>query len=36
MKANVRDFDDSAWHYAADVEWKEADWSAKFGIVMVK
>ena len=32
MKANVRDFDDSAWHYAADVEWKEADWSAKFGI----
>ena len=32
MKVNVRDFDDSAWHYAADVEWKEADWSAKFGI----
>ena len=32
MKANVRDFDDSAWHYATDVEWKEADWSAKFGI----
>ena len=32
MKANVRDFDDSAWHYAADVEWKDADWSAKFGI----
>lgn len=32
MKANVRDFDDSAWHYATDIEWKEADWSAKFGI----
>ncbi len=32
MKANVRDFDDSAWHYATDVEWKETNWSAKFGI----
>jgi hypothetical protein len=32
MKANVRDFDDSAWHYATDVEWKEDNWSAKFGI----
>lgn len=32
MKANVRDFDDSAWHYATDIEWKESKWSAKFGI----
>lgn len=32
MKANVRDFDDSAWHYGADIEWKEPKWSAKFGI----
>ncbi|MBI0028426.1 hypothetical protein H3S88_08690 [Gilliamella sp. B14448G11] len=32
MKANVRDFDDSAWHYGADIEWKESKWSAKFGI----
>ena len=32
MKENVRDFDDSAWHYGADIEWKESKWSAKFGI----
>lgn len=32
MSASRKTFDDSAWHYAADVKWQESDWSIKFGL----
>lgn len=32
MSASRKAFDDSAWHYAADVKWQEPDWSIKFGL----
>lgn len=32
MKQSKKEFDDHAWHYAADVEWKEDDWSVKVGL----
>ncbi|QIQ21682.1 OprD family outer membrane porin [Zophobihabitans entericus] len=32
MAAGRKDFDDNAWHYAADIKWKEEDWSLKFGV----
>jgi hypothetical protein len=32
MKQNKKEFEDHAWHYATDVEWKEEDWSIKFGL----
>lgn len=32
MKQNVTDFEDHAWHYATDLEWKETDWSIKVGL----
>ncbi|OCG37249.1 hypothetical protein [Gilliamella sp. Gris1-4] len=32
MKQNKKEFEDHAWHYATDVEWKEEDWSIKVGL----
>ncbi|OCG58548.1 hypothetical protein [Gilliamella sp. Fer4-1] len=32
MKQNKKEFEDHAWHYATDVEWKEQDWSVKVGL----
>lgn len=32
MKQNKKEFEDHAWHYATDIEWKEEDWSMKFGL----
>lgn len=32
MRDSRKAFDDSAWHYAADVKWQEPGWSLKFGL----
>lgn len=32
MKQNRKEFDSQAWHYAADIEWKEEDFSIKVGL----
>lgn len=32
MPANKRDFDNNAWHFAADATWKADRWSTKLGI----
>ncbi|OCG21713.1 MULTISPECIES: OprD family outer membrane porin [unclassified Gilliamella] len=32
MKQNKKEFENHAWHYATDIEWKEKDWSVKIGL----
>lgn len=32
MTANRKEFDEHAWHYAADAKWQEKDWSVKLGL----
>lgn len=32
MPANKKEYDNHAWHYAADAKWQEQDWSLKFGV----
>lgn len=32
MRKDKKEFENHAWHYAADVEWKESDWSIKVGL----
>lgn len=32
MRFDKKEFEDHAWHYAADIEWKETDWSIKVGL----
>lgn len=36
MPANKRDFDNNAWHFAADAMWKAERWSSKWGIGYTK
>lgn len=32
MSKSKKEFEDHAWHYAADAQWKEDDWSVKLGL----
>ncbi|XKM12817.1 hypothetical protein RCS94_07240 [Orbaceae bacterium ac157xtp] len=36
MRANKKEFDNHAWHYAFDTQWREQDWSLKGGIAYTK
>ena len=32
MKIDKKEFENHAWHYASDIEWKETDWSIRIGL----
>lgn len=36
MSSSSKEFDNNAWHYAADALWREADWGVKFGVAYTR